>query len=57
MPNKETNRGGARPGAGKPKIEGLVRVQITITEKDKAKAKKLGNGNVSEGIRIALKKS
>ena len=53
-------RGGARPGAGRPqgtknKTPGLptaVFVRLTEAELDKAKA--LGNGNASAGMRAAL---
>lgn len=50
--------GGARDGAGRPLIdkEPQKRKNIMITDKLAKKAKKIGAGNVSEGIRIALEK-
>ncbi len=48
--------GGARPGAGLPKIEGGKRVLVTLTPKNVETAKSLGGGNVSKGIRAALDK-
>ena len=49
--------GGARPGAGLPKIEGGKRVLVILTIKNVETAKSLGNGNVSKGVRFALDKA
>ena len=53
------NHGGKRPGAGRPK--GSTKpgsktelLMIRVTPQQKAKALKLGDGNASAGIRIAL---
>lgn len=52
----KTQRGGARVGAGaKPKIEDGKRVQVYLDAQSQAIASALGGGNVSEGIRKALK--
>ena len=51
-----TTHGGARPGAGLPKIVGGKRVLVTLTPKNVETAKNLGGGNVSKGIRAALDK-
>ena len=50
-------RGGARPGAGLPKIEGGKRVEMILAPPHIEKAKKLGGGNLSKGVRAALEKS
>lgn len=34
---------------------GLKRINVTLSEDDKADLKKIGGGNVSEGIRILVK--
>jgi hypothetical protein len=51
---EKPKRGGARKGAGLPKIDGGKRVALILAPKHISKAKKLGDGNVSKGIRFAL---
>ena len=53
--NKPTH-GGAREGAGRKTIEKKFQKKRTLTLSDQwmDKAKLIGNGNASEGIRIAL---
>lgn len=50
------NRGGARDGAGRPKMEKgpQSRRNITLSDRLVKKAKRIGKGNISEGIRQAL---
>jgi hypothetical protein len=49
-------KGGARKGAGAPKLAGVgaQRLEITIDPDRLAKAKAIGDGNASKGIRKAL---
>jgi hypothetical protein len=53
---KKENRGGLREGAGRPRIEKGTqsRRNITLSDRLVKKAKRIGNGNISEGIRKAL---
>ena len=52
---KKPTHGGERPGAGRPTIPGLVRqTTATLDEDTRERARKIGNGNISEGIRIAV---
>ena len=53
---KKENRGGPREGAGRPRIEkgDQKRRNISLSDRLAEKAKKIGNGNISEGIRKAL---
>lgn len=50
--------GGARPGSGRPRLadgaETTVPLRVRLTEALADKARRLGNGNVSEGVRRAL---
>lgn len=48
--------GGARTNAGKPRIDKDVqkRRNITLSDRLAKKAKKIGNGNISVGIRTAI---
>lgn len=50
------NRGGARDGAGRPRMEKGTqsRRNITLSDRLVKKAKRIGKGNISEGIRQAL---
>lgn len=50
------NRGGAREGAGRPRMEkgAQSRRNITLSDRLAKKAKRMGKGNISEGIRQAL---
>lgn len=50
--------GGARPGAGRPaEIEGARRVNVMLDAATIEAAKKLGAGNLSAGIRKAVKEA
>lgn len=53
---KKENRGGPREGAGRPRQEEGTqkRTNITISDRLKQKAKNIGDGNISNGIRKAL---
>lgn len=56
VPPATTKRGGARPGSGRPKSTGAglaLRRQVTLDDATVATLRWLGNGNISEGIRIA----
>ena len=54
MDNK--TRGGVREGAGRPRMENGAqkRRNITLSDRLTKKAKKIGKGNISDGIRRAL---
>jgi hypothetical protein len=59
MPRKgiqdaRSSRGGKREGAGRPSI-GVRKVQLTLDAETIDKGTKIGEGNLSRGIRIALK--
>lgn len=56
MTDKKENRGGPREGAGRPRKEAepQKRRNISLSDRLAEKAKKIGNGNISEGIRKAL---
>jgi hypothetical protein len=51
-------RGGPRKGAGRPagstKTERTEKLMVRLTPKERAKAEAIGQGNASEGLRIAL---
>jgi hypothetical protein len=49
----KSKRGGARPGAGH---EDLRRINITVQGEDIQRARAIGDGNVSLGIRTAIRK-
>ena len=53
-----SKRGGARPGAGRPPLDtvAMSRANVTLDIKTVEKAKKIGTGNLSEGIRLAVAK-
>lgn len=52
----DNKRGGARPGAGRPaEIEGARRVNVMLDAETIEAAKKIGAGNLSAGIRKAVK--
>lgn len=58
MEERKDKRGGARPGAGR-KAEltdggATETVRVRLTPQQKHKAEKLGNGNISAGVRAAL---
>ena len=50
------NRGGTRERAGRPRFESeqQKRRNITLSDRLAVKARKIGKGNISEGIRKAL---
>lgn len=54
-----TTRGGARPGAGRP--TGTTKpnrrasaLAVRLSDAERAKAERIGDGNASRGVRIAL---
>jgi hypothetical protein len=49
----KSKRGGARPGAGR-KALGFKRINIMVADSHIDKAKRIGNQNVSLGVRKAL---
>ena len=54
-----SNRGGARPGAGRqrgadPNAAHRVRRMIMLSDEELDKARTLGDGNISAGVRLAL---
>lgn len=54
-----SNRGGARPGAGRkpgpdPNAAHRVRRMIMLSEDEVKQARTLGDGNISEGVRRAI---
>jgi hypothetical protein len=53
---KKESRGGHRNGAGRPRMEKQkqMRRNIMISDRLIEKAKKIGEGNISDGIRKAL---
>ncbi|MGE5139507.1 MAG: hypothetical protein ACM3JD_08610 [Rudaea sp.] len=53
------SHGGSRPGAGRhPRFgQPMVRKTIRLTEKEIARLERLGAGNLSEGVRAALRKA
>ena len=53
---KKEKRGGPKEGAGRPRLEAeeQKRRNISLSDRLAEKAKEIGNGNVSEGIRKAL---
>ena len=55
---KSSSHGGAREGAGKPaedKASGLQRYQVLLDPKTVDKARKIGDGNLSLGLRLLAK--
>jgi hypothetical protein len=52
----KSNWGGVRSGAGRPTIgdEKMIRVQVMLDSATKDRALKLGEGNLSAGVRIAF---
>lgn len=53
------NRGGARPGSGPKPIHDvpMTRRNVMLDDETVDKARRIGEGNVSEGIRIAVRKT
>ena len=53
---KKAGPGGARPGAGrKAEVSGLRKVLVSLDPASIAEARRLGDGNVSAGVREALR--
>ena len=57
MTTIKSKRGGARPGSGLPRIQGAKRVQMILAQEHIDKAKKLGGGKITKGVRAALDNS
>lgn len=56
--NSNTKHGGARPGAGRPvEVEGARRVNVTLDAATIGAAKRIGDGNLSAGIRKAVRQA
>lgn len=56
MEIEKPGRGGARTGTGpKIEVESVRRVSVTLDPESIELAEKLGEGNVSRGIRAALR--
>jgi hypothetical protein len=51
---KTRTRGGKRQGAGRPST-GVRRVQVSLDDETIDKATNIGDGNLSRGVRIAVK--
>lgn len=53
---KKENRGGPREGAGRPRFETeeQKRRNISLSDRLAARAREIGNGNISDGIRKAI---
>jgi hypothetical protein len=49
----KSRRGGARPGAGRKPL-GFKRINIMVSDNHIDKAKRIGNQNISLGVRKAL---
>jgi hypothetical protein len=53
--DKKSTRGGVRPGAGRPVTGVNYRVKtVTIDDATIERARKIGNGNISVGVRRAV---
>ena len=52
--NTPGKRGGKREGAGRPPA-GVRRVQVTLDDETIDKGTNIGDGNLSRGVRIAVK--
>jgi hypothetical protein len=51
---KKLSHGGQREGAGRPSL-GVRKVRLTLDDKTIKKGTVLGDGNLSHGVRIAVK--
>ena len=54
--NTVGQRGGRREGAGRPALpndERLIQTTVRVAQSDLDSLKELGNGNLSEGVRLA----
>ena len=58
MPSAPSKHGGAREGAGRKPIkeEPMTRVNVMLDDATIAKAKQIGGGNLSEGLREAVRR-
>ena len=54
MAKKLSKRGGKREGAGRPSI-GVRKVRLTLDDETITKGTKIGEGNLSLGVRTAVK--
>ena len=57
--SKKGGRGGSRPGAGRKTKDGITktkRVNVSLDAETLDKAQQIGAGNVSEGVRRAIKR-
>ena len=56
---KPSNLGGARPGSGPKPIHDvpMTRRNVMLDDETVEKARRIGEGNVSEGIRIAVRRA
>jgi hypothetical protein len=52
---KKNGRGGKREGAGRPATIGTRPVRLTLDDETITKGTKIGDGNLSRGVRIAVK--
>ena len=53
MNKKIPSHGGSREGSGRPGI-GAQRVNVSLDEETLKRAREIGSGNVSEGLRRAI---
>jgi len=53
-PKKKSGRGGKRRGAGRPSL-GMRTVRLTLDDDTVTKGTAIGEGNLSRGVRIAVK--
>jgi hypothetical protein len=51
---KPSTHGGKREGAGRPRI-GVRKVQLTLDHETIKKGTDIGEGNLSSGVRVAVK--
>lgn len=58
MPSKPSEHGGKREGAGRKPIkdEPMTRTNVMLDEATITKAKLIGGGNLSEGLREAVRR-
>lgn len=54
MAAEKSKRGGARLGGGRPALEGGKRVNLMLDDETIEKAKLIGGGNTSAGVRRAV---
>lgn len=52
----DNNRGGKRAGAGRKPIAGIRPVRLTLDEQTISKGQTIGDGNLSAGVRKAIKR-